>query len=350
MQTRPHPRAEHPAAPRLLGESMAFLDLLQQVSQAAPLHKPVLITGERGTGKEGVAARLHYLSSRWQGPFLKVNCAALSESLLETELFGHEPGAFTGATGRRAGRFERAHGGTLFLDELASTSLRVQEQILRVVEYGEFERLGGQETLHADVRLIAASNRDLPHEVSEGRFLADLLDRLAFDVLTLPPLRAREADILLLAEHFALDMVSELGREWFAGFSETARTQLLAHDWPGNVRELRNVVERAVYRMNDPESPIAGIELDPFASAWRPRALPSAGNNSLRRDCIPDRLQTHVPADLKEAVRAFERDLIGKALQRHQFHQKRTARALGLSYDQLRGYLRKYPDLLANQA
>lgn len=185
----------------MLGESPAFLTLLEQASRVAEVDKPVLVIGERGTGKELIAARMHYLSRRWEAPLVKLNCAALTESLLETELFGHEAGAFTGATRRHVGRFEQADSGTLFLDELATVSLRVQDKILRAVEYGQFERVGGNETLTVDVRIIGATNRDLPAEVRDGRFRADLLDRLAFDVLTVPPLRARAADILRLADH-----------------------------------------------------------------------------------------------------------------------------------------------------
>ncbi len=346
MTTTVSPHADHPAAGRLLGESPPFLDLLQAVSRAAPLTRPVLVVGERGTGKEGVAARLHYLSERWQGPFLKVNCAALSEDLLEAELFGHEAGAFTGASSRRAGRFERADGGTLFLDELASASVRVQQQLLRVIEYGEFERLGGQQLLQTDVRVIAATNRDLPTEVAAGRFLPDLLDRLAFDVLTLPPLRIRGDDVLLLAEHFGLAMAASLERPLFAGFAPAARRQLLEHSWPGNIRELRNAVERAVYQLDDAQVPVSHIELDPFASPWRPQPPPAAAAHapSAREQTGPAD-QTPLPEDLKEAVRKFEQTVLARALREHRFNQKRTARALGLSYDQLRGYLRKYPHL-----
>ena len=170
---------------RLIGESPEFSSLLEQASTIAPLHKPVLIVGERGTGKEGIAGRLHFLSNRWEGQFIKLNCAAISESLMESELFGHEAGAFTGATKTHHGRFERAHGGTLFLDELANTSMSVQEKILRVIEYGEFERVGGNKTIQCDVRLVAATNEDLPTLAQQGKFRADLLDRLAFDVLTI---------------------------------------------------------------------------------------------------------------------------------------------------------------------
>jgi psp operon transcriptional activator len=231
---------------QLIGESPGFLAVLEHVSRIAPLDRPVLVIGERGTGKELIAARIHYLSARWDKPFVKLNCAALTESLLESELFGHEAGSFTGANKRRAGRFELAHHGSLFLDELASTSSRVQEKILRVIEYGEFERVGGTETLTTDVRLIGATNEDLPRLADEGKFRADLLDRLAFDVITLPPLRERREDILPLAEHFAVRMAGELGHELFPGFDETARQDLMEYPWPGNVRELKNVIERAV--------------------------------------------------------------------------------------------------------
>ena len=189
--------------PPLLGEARCFVDLLEQVSRVAPTERPVLVIGERGTGKELIAARLHFLSQRWERTFVKVNCASLSEDLLDSELFGHEAGAFTGAVRRHVGRFERADGGTLFLDEIANASMRVQEKILRVIEYGEFERVGGSDTQTVDVRVIGATNLDLPRQVERGRFRADLLDRLAFDVLTLPPLRARPDDIPLLADHFA---------------------------------------------------------------------------------------------------------------------------------------------------
>ena len=176
----------------LIGQSNSFLEVLDQVSQIAPLNKPVLIIGERGTGKELIAARLHYLSKRWQQSYIKMNCAALNDNLLESELFGHESGAFTGANKRHLGRFEQANQGTLFLDEIANTSVLTQEKLLRVIEYGEFERVGGAKTIHTDVRLVAATNEDLPTLAKKGKFRADLLDRLAFDVITLPPLRERQ--------------------------------------------------------------------------------------------------------------------------------------------------------------
>jgi psp operon transcriptional activator len=345
---------------RLLGESPAFLKVLEEVSQVAPLEKPVLIVGERGTGKELIAARLHFLSNRWEGQYVKMNCAAISDSLLETELFGHEAGAFTGATKAHKGRFERAHGGTLFLDELANTSMLVQEKLLRVIEYGEYERVGGNRTLYCDVRLIAATNEDLPALADAGTFRHDLLDRLAFDVLTLPPLRDREGDIVLLAEHFAVSMAQELGRELFPGFSPEARDKLLAYDWPGNVRELKNVVERCVYR-HDEDTPVEEIVFDPFESPFRLNqgvraavadrsrgpavAAESANGGDRPPGATPGPADATFPLDLKERVQQFEIDLIEQALVEAKHNQRKAAELLEVTYHQLRGYLKKY-DLL----
>ncbi|NNF62310.1 MAG: sigma 54-interacting transcriptional regulator, partial [Gammaproteobacteria bacterium] len=257
--------------PSIIGSAPAFVALLEQVSQAAPISKPVLTIGERGTGKELIAPRLHYLSGRWEQPLVKLNCASLTEGILESELYGHEAGAFTGAASRHIGRFERADGGTLFLDELATVPRRMQEKILRVIEYGEFERVGGSETIQVDVRIVGATNENLPVLARTGAFRADLLDRLAFDVFVIPPLRARREDIITLAEHFALTITSELGRPYFAGFSDSAISILLDHEWPGNVRELKNVVERSVYRWEDPAEPVAEINLNPFDSPYLPK-------------------------------------------------------------------------------
>ena len=318
---------------RMLGESPSFLRILEQVSLVAPLEKPVLLVGERGTGKELIASRLHFLSNRWEGQFLKMNCAAISESLMESELFGHEAGAFTGATKTHHGRFERAHGGTLFLDELATTSMLVQEKLLRIIEYGEFERVGGSKTLTCNVRLVAATNQDLPTLAQDNRFRSDLLDRLAFDVLTLPPLREREEDILLLAEHFAINMAKELGRPLFAGFTPEVSDALEAYSWPGNIRELKNVVERCVYR-TEPEDPVDQIVFDPFASPYRPRSLKAEVASPLTH---PD-----WPIDIKAQTRSTEIDLINQAMRQAKHNQRKAADLLGLTYHQLRGYLKKY--------
>lgn len=348
--------------PSLIGQAPSFLGLMEHVSQAAPLNRPTLVIGERGTGKELVAARLHYLSPRWDKPFVKLNCAALSDTLLETELFGHEAGSFTGAAKRHVGRFELADGGTLFLDEIATATLRVQEKILRVIEYGEFERVGGNTTIQIDVRVVGATNADLPRLADQGKFRADLLDRLSFDVVTIPPMRARPEDIPILAEHFGVAMARELGRPFFGGFTPDAMQQMLAYDWPGNVRELKNVVERAVYRAGDPESPITDIHFDPFQSPWRPKQMsiyddaapapivvtmppaasaPSAPAATAPADSTGPALPDG-PCDFLGLVADYEKVLLRNALERNQFHQKRAAADLGLNYHQFRGYLRKY--------
>ncbi|GAB5380244.1 MAG: phage shock protein operon transcriptional activator [Aliiglaciecola sp.] len=346
----------------LLGQSNSFLEVLEQISQIAPLNKPVLIIGERGTGKELVAARLHYLSKRWEQTYLKLNCAALSESLLESELFGYEAGAFTGAQKRREGRFEVAHNGTLFLDELANTSGLIQEKLLRVIEYGEFERVGGSRSVKVDVRLVAATNEDLPSLADSGEFRPDLLDRLAFDVITLPPLRERIEDIMMLAEHFAINMARELEMELFSGFTEKAKRTLLEYDWPGNIRELKNVVERAVYRNNNPHVPVHNIVLDPFESVFRPQGriktqdritvkpvseqvasiAESPALQKKTEDFSTTTQNFEFPVDLKTLSQDFEIDLIKQALADSQFNQKKTAEKLSLTYHQLRGYLKKY--------
>jgi len=316
--------------PSLLGEAPSFRAMLAQVSQVAPLDRPVLVVGERGTGKELVAARIAFLSPRWEGSFVKLNCAALAESLLDSELFGHEAGAFTGATRRRLSRFELADRGTLFLDEIATASLAVQEKILRVIEYGSFERVGGNESIAVDVRVIAATNIDLPSLAAAGKFRADLLDRLAFDVVTIPPLRERRDDIPLLAAHFAIAMTRALGREVFAGFTRRAAASLDSYPWPGNVRELRNVVERAVARAERPDRPLDEINFDPFASPFRP------GNAAVAE---PERIGA---IGFAERVAEFEAGLLREALAASRFNQRQAAQRLGLTYDQLRHHLKKH--------
>ncbi|QDF66679.1 phage shock protein operon transcriptional activator [Shewanella sp. SNU WT4] len=343
----------------LIGQSNALLEVLEHVSQIAPLSKPVLIIGERGTGKELIAERIHFLSTRWDQSFIKLNCSSLSDSLLESELFGHETGAFTGAKARHEGRFERADGGTLFLDELANTSGLIQEKLLRVIEYGEYERVGGNRSLKTDVRLICAANEDLPSFADAGEFRADLLDRLAFDVITLPPLRCRPEDIMSLAEYFAIGMARQLRLEYFAGFSASSKQILLDHQWPGNIRELKNVVERAVYRNQQRDKPIQDITLDPFDSPFRPKqsirtqdrrpskaavtndtSSISAANGA--NAATTNAAQLSFPLDFKTHCEQQEKALLEQALTLGQFNQKKTAELLSLSYHQLRGILKKY--------
>lgn len=233
------------ASPEALGQSEAFLDFQEKLSRVAPVNRPVLLVGERGTGKELAAARLHYLSGRWQKPFVTLNCSALAPALIESELFGYERGAFTGAFQRRIGRFEAADSGTLFLDEIGNVPSEVQEKILRVVEYHSFERVGSSARVGVDVRIVAATHANLKELVASQKFRADLLDRLSFEVLIVPPLRERGGDILLLANHFARRMALELGRSAMPRFSAAASAELQSYSWPGNVRELENAIEHA---------------------------------------------------------------------------------------------------------
>ncbi|MBB5520023.1 sigma 54-interacting transcriptional regulator [Amphiplicatus metriothermophilus] len=342
MKLRPEP-------PELIGQAPAFLDALAHASAAAGLDRPLLIVGERGAGKELLAARIHFLSPRWDGPFLKVNCAALSDELLDSELFGHEAGAFTGARARHLGRFERAEGGTLFLDEIASASLRVQEKLLRVIEYGEFERVGGEETLIANVRVLAASNIDLRAQAEAGRFRPDLLDRLAFDVVLAPPLRARKEDVPLLAAHFAGALASEIGAA-YEGFTAEAMAAFIAHDWPGNVRELKNAAERSFYRWiaAGNAGPVGEAAIDPFAGAALPPDLASAAARAAPpRPASPPASEPPAPPgpgpyDLRKRLDEAERKWTEEALAAHGGNQRLAATHLGLTYDQMRGLVRKH--------
>ncbi|MDB2356368.1 phage shock protein operon transcriptional activator, partial [Pseudoalteromonas sp.] len=288
----------------------------------------------------------------WEQNYVKLNCAALNENLLESELFGHESGAFTGASKRHEGRFERANSGTLFLDELANTSAMVQEKLLRVIEYGEFERVGGKQTVKVDTRLVCATNEDLPYLAEQGEFRSDLLDRLAFDVITLPPLRERQDDIMLLAEQFAINMARDLEWELFSGFTRSAVEILQTYDWPGNIRELKNVVERSLYRHGNEHIPVHQIVLDPFESKFRPKQRikapvkveQSTQDAPIVKEVTPisEPVIHSFPCSLKDLSNEFEIDLIKKALEYSQFNQKKTAEVLGLTYHQLRGYLKKY--------
>jgi psp operon transcriptional activator len=342
-------------AVQMVGQSSSFLDAVERASRAAPLDRPVLVIGERGTGKELIAERLHHLSSRWDGPLVTLNCAALPETLIEAELFGHEAGAFTGATKARTGRFEEADGGTLFLDELATLSSPAQDRLLRAVEYGEVTRIGASKPVRVDVRIVAATNEHLPRLVDEGRFRADLLDRLSFEVVTLPPLRHRTSDIPVLADHFGRRMALELEWPQWPGFSGSAASRLLSYDWPGNVRELRNVIERAVYRWQDADHPIDAIQFDPFESPWRP--LPSNAARVEQQADAPQPAQQALPApatgpvapydpgacgDFRLAVAEYEKAILSAALDRCRWNQRAAAAALQLSYDQLRHALKRH--------
>jgi psp operon transcriptional activator len=348
---------------QLVGQASSFLDAVERASRAAPLDRPVLVIGERGTGKELIAERLHHLSARWSGPLVTMNCAALPETLIEAELFGHEAGSFTGAAKARAGRFEEADGGTLFLDELATLSSAAQDRLLRAIEYGEVTRIGASKPMRVDVRIVAATNEHLPRLVDQARFRADLLDRLSFEVVTLPPLRHRESDIPILADHFGRRMALDLEWERWPGFSKSAQERMLAYPWPGNVRELRNVVERAVYRWGDSEHPVDELQFDPFASPWIPAETITANP---RQERAPLQLTegegegtvltgTTLPAapavspydpsgcaDFRLAIAEYEKAILTAALEKCRWNQRQAAQALKLSYDQLRHALRRH--------
>jgi two-component system response regulator HydG len=229
----------------IIGRSQAMVRLLETVAQVAPTEATVLITGESGTGKEMIAGAIHFNSLRKDFPYVKINCAAITETLLESEIFGHEKGAFTGAYRRKEGRFFQAHRGSLFLDEISQMSAAMQVKLLRVLQEREFTRVGGEEALRVDVRVIAATNKDLLQEIDAGRFRDDLFYRLNVVNLTVPPLKHRREDIPLLAQHF-LRVFSEKNRKQMKGFTPQAMDRLLRYDWPGNVRELMNAVERGV--------------------------------------------------------------------------------------------------------
>lgn len=326
-----------------LGQSEAFLDFQDKLSQVAPVNRPVLLVGERGTGKELAAHRLHFLSTRWEGPFVTLNCATLSPNLIESELFGHERGAYTGAENRRIGRFEAANGGTLFLDEIGTIPMQAQEKILRVVEYHFFERVGSSNPIEVDVRILCATNADLVALVERGAFKEDLLDRLSFEVLFLPPLRYRGEDIMLLARHFGARMLYELDIDEEISFSKGAIKDLEHHQWSGNVRELKNVVERAVYRAGSGR--IKEISFNPFISPYFATQVKISESSHDTEKLMPQSSNgedVDISHGFKTSVNAYEQQLIKQALKASRYNQKKSAALLGLSYDQFRGLLRKH--------
>ena len=324
-----------------LGQSETFLDLQEQLSRVAPIDRPVLLLGERGTGKELAAARIHFLSRRWKGSYIALNCSALAPSLIESELFGYEKGAFTGAERRRTGRFESAHGGTLFLDEIGNMPLEVQEKTLRLVEYGTFERVGSSKSIEVDVRLVAATNMNLAKRTKEGHFKSDLLDRLSFEVIFLPPLRERSEDISLLANHFASRMAFEMERPDTPVFAPETMVLLENYPWPGNIRELKNVVERAVYRTDAVE--ITEIVFDPFERFHMREDFRNVPKPSVdpQVQVVEDDL---LNMSLKDAVRELKVRMMNRALSSARHNQKKAAHILGLTYHQFRGLYRTLED------
>ena len=305
---------------RIVSSSPKIQAILQQIEQIASIPRPVLIRGERGTGKELIAAALHYGGNRHNRPFVKLNCAAVSENLLESELFGHEKGAFTGAADMRRGRFENADGGTLFLDEIGNTSVEFQKNVLRVIEYQEFERIGGNKTINVDVRVVAATNAVLEEEIAKGHFRVDLYDRLRFSVIHLPPLRERIEDVRPLVEYFVQQLREEVPSIAQKTFDEQALKTMEAYEWPGNVRELKFAVERALCVVGGSE--VGAGDLPPEVQG-EGGVVAANGNFDAQ-------------------VNGFEFSLLKRAFDGASGSQKEAASALGLTYDRFRHLLRKH--------
>lgn len=337
-------RDETPPIPELIGESAAMRDVYRLTRQVADSDASVLLLGETGTGKELIARAIHQLSPRGSGPFVRVNCGALAESLLESELFGHVRGAFTGAVENRTGRFEAAHTGSIFLDEIDSTTAKLQVKLLRVLQEHEFERVGDTKTVCVDVRVIAASNRDLLEEVEQRRFREDLYYRLNVVTIYLPPLRERREDIPLLVGHF-LRVYNEKNRRHVPYISVEAMEALKNYDWPGNVRELQNYIERAVVLARGDE---IGTELLPHAVLGR--RGPRLGS---RRRTVQSIARDFVDAVLAEAdpeasdiydrmVEELEREMLAQVLERCRGIQIKAAAWLGMNRNTLHKKLRQY--------
>ncbi len=306
---------------QIIGSSPKLQQILQRAQTVAPIPRPALITGEPGTGKELVAAAIHYGSDRKDRPFVKVNCAAIADQLLESELFGHEQGAYTGATEARPGKFEAASGGTLFLDEIGNTTPEFQQNVLRAIEYSEIQRVGSATPIFVDVRVIAATNTDLETEIAEGRFRQDLYDRLRFEVLHMPPLRERLEDIPALADYFVAQIVEEVPGLQKRDFSDAAIERLMTYRWPGNVRELKFAAERAACVARGTE--IEPGDLPPEVSQQAPQS-PELNDS------------------FESQVQSFELSLLRRILNKVSWNQRDAAKQLKLSYDQFRHLYRKY--------
>ncbi len=313
---------------QIIGESAAMTRLREQIATAAPTNGRVLIQGENGSGKELVARAIHDLSARREQTFVEVNCAAIPEELIESELFGHEKGAFTGAVARRRGRFELADGGTIFLDEIGDMSVKTQAKVLRALEEQSFERVGGRETIKVDVRVIAASNRNLETLIAAGRFREDLYYRLNVIPIEVPPLRARRDDIPVLVDHFIQVFCAENGKRTKTVAPE-ALAYFLAYEWPGNVRELRNMVERLVIM-----APRDEIGIDDLPAPLRPKDVAPVGADGKERS-------------LREARDNFERAYILAELRANDWNMTRTAERLGIERSHLYRKIKTYGIVVA---
>jgi len=331
-------RSEHEWLPGIIGSSPAMQTVYRMVQRVAPSTASVLLVGETGTGKELIARAIHQLSPRATGPFIRVNCGALTESLLESELFGHVKGAFTGALANRTGRFEAAHTGTIFLDEISATSEKLQVKLLRVLQEQEFERVGDTETIRVDVRVIAATNRDLEAEIQAGNFREDLFYRLNVVQIDMPPLRQRREDIPHLAEHFVRKYCIQNGREPLA--IDPAAMQLLQHyDWPGNVRELENNIERAVVLCSgdaiQPEDLAPKLRGADSSSCLRQARTKSL--DSLAQELVSRALQQDPNAGglYERVMHCVERELISRVLDRCHGVRIKAAAMLGINRNTL---------------
>src|SRR5579885_783098 len=328
------PTSKTDPSERIVGSSPDMVKIFKTIGQVARTPATVLVTGETGTGKELMAEAIHNASDRRRGPLVKVNCAALPETLSESELFGHEKGSFTSAVAQRKGRFELAHGGTIFLDEIGEITLGMQKKLLRVLQEKEFERVGGTETVKVNVRVIAATNKDLSREVAEGRFREDLYYRLNVITIDMPPLRERGDDIILLTEHF-LDKHRFSPGAPPARISEEAMARLVAHDWPGNVRELEHTIQRAVVlsrgKVITPEHLVLTPSIDEAAGRPEERRL-SEATEALARGLT-----------FAEAVAEFERELVAEAVRRANGDEAAAAAALGIDLATLRARLAPAP-------
>jgi Response regulator containing CheY-like receiver, AAA-type ATPase, and DNA-binding domains len=312
--------------PPIIGESEAIQEIKDTIDRVAPTEARVLVSGENGTGKELVAKRIHHGSARAEEPMVEVNCAAIPSDLIESELFGHEEGAFTGATQQRIGKFEQAHEGTLFLDEIGDMSLSAQAKVLRVLEEDKIERVGGERSIDVDVRVIAATNKDLMEEIEEGRFREDLYHRIGVILVDVPPLRRRREDIPLLTEHGAERLARRNGLSP-KSFTDEALDRLQEYEWRGNVRELYNVVERLLILVDGEE--IDGSDVEQFVQ-------PGGGRDGATQELIA------AHDDFTEARDQFEKRFIQRKLHEHDWNVSQTAETIGIQRSHLYNKLNKY--------
>jgi two-component system nitrogen regulation response regulator NtrX len=339
---------------KLVGESSGMKQIQELVRRVAPTTGSVLITGENGTGKELIAQSIHALSPRYNKPFIEINCAAIPEELIESELFGHEKGAFTGATSLRRGKFDLAHGGTLFLDEIGDMSLKTQAKVLRVIQEQKFERVGGSQTISVDVRIVAATNKDLKAEISRNQFRGDLFYRLNVIPFHIPPLRERKEDIPLLAEYFLKEFSSVHGKK-LRKLSPEAGEVLTAYTWPGNVRELKNLIERVVILSTESEaeqvisaaSLLSHLQDDALVQQFGDQQFGDQRFGERTGEIQTGSRQDAVEAitsarNLRDARQEFEKEFILKTLKENDWNVSKTAQVLGVERSHLHKKIKSY--------